>query len=135
MIVFIGCTKLKADKRCEAEQLYKSTLFKYALSYAKKLKPRKIYILSAKHGVLELNDIVSPYNETLNTKTKKEKQLWAYKCYYQLTKKNINFEEEVVWLCGENYREYLIRKFTNNKIPIKGLGIGEQLKFYKENVR
>lgn len=133
MIVFIGCVKLKQNKSCTAETLYNSTLFKCALNYAKKLKPRKIFILSAKHGVLELNDVIAPYNETLNTKTKREKQLWAYKCYCQLKEKEINFNEPVVWLCGENYRKYLMQKFTNNSVPIEGLGLGKQLKFYKEH--
>lgn len=134
MIVFIGCVKLKQNKSCTAEEMYISTLFKYSLGYAKKIKPRKIFILSAKHGVLELNDVIAPYNETLNTKTKKEKQLWAYKCYCQLKEKQIDFDEPVVWLCGENYRKYLMQKFKNNNVPINGLGLGNQLKFYKKNI-
>ena len=134
MVVFIGCVKLKQNKPCAAENMYISTLFKYGLAYAKKLKPRKIFILSAKYGVLELTDVISPYNETLNTKTKKENQLWAYKCYNQLKEKQIDFNEPVVWLCGENYRKYLMQKFANNNVPIKGLGLGNQLKFYKKNV-
>lgn len=134
MIIFIGCVKQKQDKRCTAETLYNSTLFKYALSYAKKLKPRKIYILSAKYGVLELNDIIEPYDVTLNKKNKKEKQIWAYNCYRQLQEKGVNFNEPTVWLCGTNYREYLMQKFTNNIVPIKNMGLGKQLKFFKDNI-
>jgi len=35
------------------------------------------YILSAKYGLLHPNDLIEPYEQTLKTATKKEKQDWA----------------------------------------------------------
>ena len=64
--------------------------------------------------------------------SEKERKVWAYKCYTQLKLKNVNFEEEAVFLCGLNYNKYLIRKFKNGKYPLKHLGIGKQLGFYKK---
>lgn len=80
MIIFIYCVKLKKNKKCKAEELYISDLFKKSLAYAKKQKPNKIFILSAKYGVLELKDIIEPYEVTLNKLNKQEKKKWAYNC-------------------------------------------------------
>jgi len=135
MIVFISCVKKKRKRKTIAEKMYISDFFKKQLAYAKQLNPAKIYILSAKYGVLELNDIIEPYEITLNTFSEKDKKIWAYKCYQQLRQKNIDFNEKAVFLAGKNYRKYLITKFTNVETPLKGLKIGEQLKYLKENIK
>ena len=134
MIIFISCVKLKQNKKCKAEDLYISSLFKKSLAYAKKLKPNKIFILSAKYGVLELKDMVEPYEVTLNKLSKQEKKKWAYSCLMQLKNKNVDFNEQCIFLCGKNYREYLMKVFKNSKAPLQNLGIGKQLKFYKDNL-
>lgn len=132
MIVFLSCVSQKRDYPCQAQEIYISDLFKKSLSYARTLNPDKIYILSAKYGVLELTDIVHPYNLTLNKMSEQDRKRWAYRCYLQLKNKNINFDEEAIFLCGKNYNKYLIRKFRNGKYPLKHLGIGKQLGFYKK---
>ena len=60
MIVFLSCVSKKRNYPCEAQDLYTSDLFKKSLQYAKTLNPSKIYILSAKYGVLELTDRIRP---------------------------------------------------------------------------
>lgn len=113
--------------------MYKGFLFEQILKFAKSMNPRKIFILSAKYGVLELDDWISPYNITLNKKNEKEKKEWAYNCYKQLKEKNINFEEKAIFLCGENYRKYLIKCFKNSASPTHRMRIGEQNRFYTQN--
>ena len=135
MIVFISCVKLKQKKRCRAEELYISDLFKKELAYAKSLKPRRIYILSAKYGVVELDDIINPYELTLNRMKEEDRKKWAFNCYKQLVSKNIDFNEKTIFLCGNNYRKYLMRMFKDAEAPLKKLGIGKQLKFYKDNTK
>lgn len=49
-----------------AKDMYVSDLFKKSLEYARRLNPAKIYILSAKYGLLELDDMIEPYEITLN---------------------------------------------------------------------
>lgn len=50
-----------------------------------------------------------------------------------MTDAQIDFGEEAVFLCGTNYRKYLITKFKKASAPLAHMGIGRQLKFYKEN--
>lgn len=134
MIVFLSCGKTKAKRNCKASQMYQGDLFKKSLEYAKSLKPRKIYILSAKYRLLELDDVISPYELTLNTMNKRQQKKWAYDVYLQLKEKGQDFEEEAIFLCGDNYRKYLMQVFKNAKSPLQGVSFGKQLKFYKKNL-
>lgn len=72
MIAFVGCVKSKKDHPCKAEEMYTSDLFKKSLMYAKKAD--KVYILSAKYGLVELDEVILPYQETLNTKTREQQK-------------------------------------------------------------
>ena len=134
MIVFISCSKTKASKQSKAQNMYTSTLFKYSLQYARGLKPDIIYILSAKYGVLELSDVIQPYNKTLNTMTDKQKKIWSYKCYQQLKEKRIDFDDEAIFLTGESYHKYLKQLFKNKVFPMNGLGMGKRVQYLKNNI-
>jgi hypothetical protein len=62
----ISCVKTKLDHTAKAKDLYISDLFRKNLAYAKKMKPDHIFILSAKYGLLGLDDRIAPYEKTLN---------------------------------------------------------------------
>ena len=133
-IILISCVSKKREHKPKAKYLYQSTLFKYALKYSQKLTPDKIYILSALYGLVELDEEINPYNKTLNKMKKIEKQEWSNKVLNQLKQKNIDLiNDEFIILAGKNYREYLVDEIKNYKIPMEGLGIGEQLSFLKRN--
>lgn len=101
----------------------------------RKVLNRQIYILSAKYGLLELNDYIEPYNTTLNNANNSECKKWAVMVYKQMLNKGINFDEEALFLCGKNYRKYIITKFKNANAPLKNMRIGQQLNFYKKNIK
>lgn len=129
----ISCTKKKKSFSCQAQKLYlNSTLFNYALNYCRKHYD-KIYILSAKYGLVELNQKIKPYDLTLKTMKKDDRKKWAENVINKL-KNKINKEDVIYFHAGKYYREYLIPLLNNQiKIPLKNLGIGKQLGFYKTN--
>ena len=129
MIVFIGCVKNKKSYPTKAEYLYDSQFFKKCLEYARSLNPDTIYILSAKYGVVDLNDVIEPYDRTLNTMTKVERIEWSDMVHDQLVDLNVDFHQPTVWLCGTRYRTDLIKYFPESTCPFEGLGIGYQLSF------
>ena len=133
-IVLVSCASKKLSYGAKAKDLYISPLFSYNLAYAESLKPDAIFILSAKHGLLDLEKEIEPYNKTLNKMPSKEVKEWAEGVLFQLSKVvNVN-EDEIVFLAGEKYRKYLVPHITNYKVPLRGLGIGKQLKYLKESL-
>jgi hypothetical protein len=133
-IVLISCVSQKLSHRAKAKDLYVSSLFKYNLKYAGYFNPDKIFILSAEHGLLNLEREIEPYNKTLNTMRSSEIKEWANNVLIQLKKETDIQKDEFIFLAGEKYRKYLIPHITNYKVPMDGLRIGEQLKYLKEKV-
>ena len=132
-IVLISCVSKKLNYKAKAQDLYISPLFKKNLQYSRSLNPDKIFILSAKYGLLDLDKEIEPYNKTLNNMTSNEIKLWVDSVLNQLKLvSNLN-EDEFIFLAGNNYRKYLINHIKNFKIPMYGLKIGEQLKFLIKN--
>lgn len=125
-IVLIGCSKRKAEQCCEAQDLYQGALFKKQLEYAKRLKPDRIFILSAKHHVVELDQKLCPYNETLNNKSAQERREWAAEVLKQLKEKGVDVEHDCFTiLAGKNYYSNLTGEMKCDDIPCKGMPIGK----------
>lgn len=133
-VVLISCVSKKRLVTSMAKEMYISPLFKGAYAYAKKLNADKIFILSAKYGLLEETDIIEPYNETLNKKKNSEIKCWSQKVIKQLSLKTNLKSDDFVFLAGEKYRRYLVGEIEHVSIPLKGMPIGKQLSFYKENL-
>jgi hypothetical protein len=129
-VCLIACASTKKPKTSKAEEIYISSLFTKSLDYAKKNNFDIIFILSAKHHLLKLDDIIDPYNLTLNSFSKDKIIYWSKKVYYQLLP-YLKEDSEITFLAGNNYRKYLIPLLKKYKIeiPMSNLGIGKQLKY------
>lgn len=63
-IALISCSKRKQNYTCSAAEMYMpSNLFSLSYTYAKQVS-EKVFILSAKYGLLEENEAISPYEFT-----------------------------------------------------------------------
>jgi len=134
-IILISCASKKINKKTKAQDLYISALFQKNLQYAKSLNPDKIFILSAKYGLLKLDKEVEPYDKTLNRMRSCEIKEWANSVLSQLQKVVDLNKDEFVFLAGNNYRKFLLPSINNYKIPMLGLSIGKQLKWLKEKIK
>jgi hypothetical protein len=132
-IALISCVSKKLLQKAKAREIYISTLFKLSLKYAE-MKYSRIYILSAKYGLLELEQEIDTYNETLNDKSKKERLEWAEKVMNQIKTKCDIQMDEFVFLAGRKYYENLIPNLPNNKILMGNLSIGKRLQWLKEEL-
>lgn len=129
-IVLIACSKKKRLGRHRAKDLYDSELFRKSYAYANKIGD-KVFILSAKYGLLHPRQIIFYYNETLNEKKKNELKIWSIKVMAKL-QDHLQIGDTITFLAGKNYRlflePYLISKGYKVEVPLKSLGIGSQLK-------
>lgn len=134
-IALISCTKLKKSYPCVAEDMYSpSALFRKTKDYVSRRGYVRWFILSAKYGLLSPSDVIYPYNTTLSAMSKAEVIEWSKE-----VDKHLDFFwlKEVDFYTGEGYRKFLIPLLEERNIkcvvPLKGMGIGRQLKFYSEN--
>lgn len=79
-----------------------------------------IYILSAKHGVLELDRVIDPYDTELPRRDCEQKTLWKTKVLKQL--KQFDSNEDIIFLGAKHYYEPINEYFRRTKIaPLLGL--------------
>jgi hypothetical protein len=130
-IILISCVSKKLDHKAMAKDLYISPLFRYNLDYARSLAPDQIFILSAKYGLLGLEEEIEPYNTTLNNMKVQQRREWAQKVLGQLEQIVSLSKDEFIFLAGRKYREYLIPHIRNYDVPMRSMGIGKQLNYLK----
>jgi hypothetical protein len=128
-IVLLSCVSQKLPLPAPAGDLYVSALFRKALRYAKSLSPDAIYVLSAKHGLLKLDQEVAPYDLTLNQLGIAEVRSWADSTTAQLEAVTNLASDRFIILAGERYRRFIVPRLRFTEIPLKGLSIGKQLQF------
>lgn len=126
-IVLISCVKSKMDRPAKAKDLYTSPYFKYNLAYAYKLKPDSIFILSAKYGLVELDQVIAPYEKTLKNMPAREKKAWAEQVLASLRKRASLKADYFIILAGNDYRENLIPELCHYEVPFIGLDLFQQL--------
>ena len=133
-IVLISCVSKKLPYKAQAKDLYISPLFKLNLKYGYKLEPDDIYILSAKYGLLELNQEIEPYDLTLNNMSSGQIKFWAIDVLKELKKRANLDHDHFIFLAGQKYRKYLIQHIGSVEIPLQGLTIGKQLQLLKRKL-
>lgn len=131
-VVLVACVSLKRKSAQRAKDLYVSDWFKKARRFAE-ANGDSWFVLSARHGLVEPEELIEPYNYTLNGKRKADRQSWAQRTATVL-RKRIPPKSRIIILAGLNYREHLIPLLDDRYFittPLIELGIGEQLAFLK----
>lgn len=129
----IACVKSKNKKPMKAEDLYCSDLFLKSKKFAKQ-KGCKIYILSAKYGLIPGDKVIVPYEQTLNAMAKDQIDKWADDV---ATAINMTFSktDTLLVMAGSKYLAFLA-KIQNPIIdPMKGLSIGRRLQWLKHHTK
>ncbi len=126
-VALISCTKYKGKTPSEAMNLYNtSPLFKKSLAYARTISG-DIYVISAKHGLLELDEVIEPYNETLKDKSQQQLLAWGNQVAEQLKNRYNLQNTEFVILAGKNYYHPLKSHLPHMHLPLEGLRYGDCL--------
>lgn len=135
-IALISCAKTKTAFPASARELYSpSRLFRKAITYVEPSSDL-IYILSAKYGLVTLDQPLEPYELTLKTMRQGVRVAWARQVFAEIQRRhgkdltNLTFEFHT----GEEYRANLVPLLTQADAtctcPVEGLAIGERMQFY-----
>lgn len=126
-IGLVGCAAAKLRRPAPARDLYVSQLFKKAAAYAEANTDRW-FVLSAKYGLVAADDVIEPYDAKLGTKTGPPIWDWAQDVAAQLRVALLDVESpELLVLAGEQYRTCLRFVDYPARVPMQGMGIGQQL--------
>ncbi|KAB2953180.1 MAG: YaaA family protein [Rhizobiaceae bacterium] len=125
----VSCVSSKGDQPAPARLLYQSDWFVKARAFVE-ARSAPWFILSALHGVVPPDDVIVPYERTLNTMPVEERRQWAAMVQAQLAPL-LAGRPRVVFLAGQRYREHLAPALARDgfqiELPMEGLRIGEQL--------
>jgi len=132
MIVVVACGAKKLDRPASARLLYVGPYFRACLAYALTLAPAKrVWILSAKYGLVGLNDVIEPYDKKLGAPfSVTEFSLTTQAEQFGLLKAKVTVlgGGKYVGLCRKVWRSGL-------NAPLEGKGgLGKQIAWMKERV-
>ncbi len=134
-IYLVSCVSQKRSQLCAARDLYISDWFIKARRYAES-SMCPWYILSAEYGLVPPEQIIAPYERTLNAMRVMDRRLWADRVSRKILEAVPDLKQ-VVFLAGKRYREFLTRHLTDRgvkvSIPMEGLRIGEQLSWLRKH--
>lgn len=134
-IALVACGKDKNPGKWRADELYKGIYFKKCLSYARACKPSKIFILSAKYGLLELDQEIETYDLYLPKLSVAKRREWGARVIAQLGQKTDLLNDKFLVLAGAPYREHLAKKIKHLEAPLASLGrIGYQMRWLTEKL-
>ncbi len=135
-IGLISCVSKKRSSAAEAKNLYDSALFAKSRMFVEQ-HCDSWFILSAKYGLVEPAEVIEPYEETLNAKSRRERDEWADRVWAML-RQRLRPDDHVTILAGERYRESIVPLMTEYgchvDVPIQGLGIGRQLQWLSSQI-
>lgn len=128
-IILISCVSEKRSSPSPAKDLYISSWFLKARRYAEQTGARW-FILSAEYGLVPPDQVIAPYDRTLNTMSVPERRRWADHVGNQLSSQ-VPEAKHIIFLAGARYREFLAERLQREgvavEVPMEGLRIGEQL--------
>lgn len=126
-IALVSCSKSKQKYPCLAAEMYSpSHLFSLSYAYAKKAAD-KVFILSAKYGLLEENDRISPYEFTLKQLPYNRRVDWAQYVLKQLRPKCDIENDEFIILTGKDYYETILPELKHYSLPLENLSMGQRM--------
>ncbi len=124
----VGCGAKKLDHAAPARELYTGALFHKAATYAEATCDRW-YVLSAEHGLVDPDRVLAPYDTILPARSPE----WDELVRAQLADALADVARVLlVALAGERYRTVLHPCQWPYEIPMRGLGIGQQLAWLTE---
>lgn len=133
-VCLVACVSTKLSEKAPAQELYTAPLFQKARSYATS-RFDEWYVLSAKHGLLHPDQVIEPYEQTLNKMPKRFRMEWSDRVFQSIVS-TIKRESLLAFVAGERYREDLLSRLAEYgyrvRVPLEGLSIGMQLSWLKK---
>jgi hypothetical protein len=131
-LIIVSCGSAKVDYKTQARHLYVGGLFTLALKYAlTQVDEKQIRIMSAKHGLLKLDDLVEPYKLRMG----RPGSIVADKVKSQARQQGIDLAPKVIVFGGLDYYN-LCKEIWPHAIRItEGKRFGQIMKVYSDLIK
>ena len=130
-VYLVSCVSKKLGMPSPARDLYISDWFLKARAYVEGTHS-PWFILSAEYGLVPPDEVLAPYERTLNTMGTSERRAWATKVRTQM-ETSLPAADRIIVLAGQRYREFLMdylqQRVGTLEVPMEGLTIGRQLRY------
>jgi len=130
-IYLVSCVSKKCATPSRARDLYISDWFMKARDYVE-ASHSPWFILSAEYGLVSPDEVLGPYERTLNTMSTSERKAWATKVKAQM-ETFLPAADRIIVFAGRRYREFLMDYLRERagtvEVPMEGLTIGKQLHY------
>lgn len=133
----VGCVKMKQSVPSPAKDLYVSPLFRRQRE-AVESRCERWFILSAKHGLLDPELTIEPYEEALHGTSRQHRRSWSASVLAQLQAELGDLDGLHIEIhAGEDYYAFglvdgLLNAGATVALPTKGLTLGQKLAYYRK---
>ncbi len=138
IVALVGCSKSKYAEQAPARRLYGGPLFPAALAYAEAVAD-EIYILSAKHGLVHTEQVLTSYDYSMKDHNQKGRERWAIDIVEKLAVLYPRFRPTVICLAGEDYARPLFIPLLGKgwafQTPLTSMMVGTRRAWLKEQIR
>lgn len=138
--VLVGCVKRKLAVPALARDIYASPLWRFRREYAEQCAV-PWFILSAKHGLLDPDTYIEPYDLALADLPSAERRDWSHRVLDQFREVTAVVAGKTIEVhAGKMYVEYglereLSQAGANIRRPLAQIpGIGSQIAWYKTHL-
>lgn len=136
-ITLVSCVGQKLNQPELAQVIYQSPWFVKCKRYVQS-QGWNWFIISAKYGLVNPQQVIEPYEQSLNTATALERIKWSEQVFNSILKA-LPDGGTVRFFAGKKYRQYLIPLLEKAgyqvEIPLQELGIGQQLQWFEQNTQ
>lgn len=133
-ITLIACSATKGKAAAPAAELYQSVWFQKARAFAQTREDEygdPWFILSALHGLTDPDEVIEPYDVTLNKMPLAKRKIWAMRVLAAVAQE-VELHATITILAGTRYTDLLVPLLRSAgytvELPLQGAGIGQQLK-------
>lgn len=138
VIGLVSCSAQKLARLAPARELYCSPLFRLSLAYAER-RCASVYVLSARHRLVELDTVLEPYEQRLGAA--REREQWGDAVARELVERH-GGDIAALLLAGTEYVDpirlgFLITPGARELYiadPLAGLQVGQRLRWLNKEL-
>ena len=135
-IALVGCSGPKLKAPAIARQLYTSQLFRATLTLAER-RHDVVYIISAKHELVALDQVIDPYNRVMSDVAKEWRVIWGARVWDSILRRHQNVERQIFIYAGKDYARPIVRAGFHQATfhePLAKMQIGHRLQWLKQQI-